>query len=92
MEQYLFILRNSPFFQGMTKEEILSVLHCVSAVVQRKKKDEYILRVGDSTESMGLVLRGSRRTCGVTGTLSTASALGNTLPSLLPPPRAVCSM
>lgn len=59
MEQYLFILRNSPFFQGMTKEEILSVLHCVSAVVQRKKKDEYILRVGDSTESMGLVLRGS---------------------------------
>lgn len=59
MEQYLFILRNSPFFQGMTEEEILSVLHCVSAVVQRKKKDEYILRVGDSTESMGLVLRGS---------------------------------
>ena len=59
MEQYLFILRNSPFFQGMTEEEILSVLHCVNASVQRKRKDEYILRVGDSTESMGLVLRGS---------------------------------
>ncbi len=59
MEQYLFILRNSPFFQGMTEEEILSVLHCVSATVLHKKKDEYILRVGDSTESMGLVLRGS---------------------------------
>lgn len=59
MEQYLFILRNSPFFQGMTEEEILSVLHCVNATVLRKKKDEYILRVGDSTETMGLVLRGS---------------------------------
>ena len=59
MEQYLFILRNSPFFQGMTEEEILSVLHCVNASVHHKKKDEYILRVGDSTESMGLVLRGS---------------------------------
>ena len=59
MEQYLFILRNSPFFQGMTEEEILSVLQCVNAAVQHKKKDEYILRVGDSTESMGLVLRGS---------------------------------
>lgn len=59
MEQYLFILRNSPFFQGMTEEEILSVLHCVNATVQHKKKDEYILRVGDRTESMGLVLRGS---------------------------------
>lgn len=59
MEQYLFILRNSPFFQGMTEEEILSVLHCVNATVYRKKKDEYIFRVGDSTEAMGLVLRGS---------------------------------
>ena len=59
MKQYLFILRNSPFFQGMTEEEILSVLHCVSATVQHKQKDEYILRVGDSTESMGLVLSGS---------------------------------
>lgn len=59
MEQYLFILRNSPFFQGMTEEEILSVLHCVNATVLHKKKDEYILRVGDSTETMGLVLRGS---------------------------------
>ena len=59
MEQYLFILRNSPFFQGMTEEEILSVLHCVNAMVQHKQKDEYILRVGDRTESMGLVLRGS---------------------------------
>lgn len=59
MKQYLFILRNSPFFQGMTEEEILSVLHCVSATVLHRKKDEYIFRVGDSTESMGLVLRGS---------------------------------
>ncbi|MBR2880426.1 MAG: Crp/Fnr family transcriptional regulator [Oscillospiraceae bacterium] len=59
MEQYLFILRNSPFFQGMTEEEVLSVLHCVNATVYRKKKDEYIFRVGDSTETMGLVLRGS---------------------------------
>ena len=59
MKQYLFILRNSPFFQGMSEEELLSVLQCVNAVVQHKKKDEYIFRVGDSTESMGLVLRGS---------------------------------
>ena len=59
MEQYLFILRSSPFFQGMTEAEILSVLHCVQATVCHKKKDEYIFRVGDSTESMGLVLKGS---------------------------------
>lgn len=59
MEQYMFILRNSPLFQGMTEEEILSVLHCVNASILHRKKDEYIFRVGDSTESMGLVLRGA---------------------------------
>ncbi len=59
MEQYLFVLRNSPFFQGMTDEEILSVLHCVSAVTLQKEKDSYIFRVGDSAQVMGLVLSGS---------------------------------
>ncbi len=59
MEQYLFILRNNPFFQGMTDQEILSVLHCVSATTLKKAKDEYIFRVGDSTEFMGLMLSGS---------------------------------
>lgn len=59
MKQHLFILRNSPFFQGMTEEEILSVMRCVNATVLNKKKGEYILRVGDSTETMGLVLRGA---------------------------------
>ena len=59
MEQYLFILRNTPFFQGMTEEEILSVLHCVNARIIRKNKDQYILRVGDTTQTMGLVLRGA---------------------------------
>lgn len=59
MEQYMFILRNSPLFQGMTEEEISSVLHCVNASILHRKKGEYIFRVGDSTESMGLVLRGA---------------------------------
>ena len=59
MEQYMFILRNSPLFQGMAEEEILSVLHCVNANILHRKKGEYIFRVGDSTESMGLVLRGA---------------------------------
>ena len=59
MEQHLFVLRNTPFFQGMTDGEIRSVLHCVSATVVSKAKDEYIFRVGDCTEHMGLVLSGS---------------------------------
>ncbi len=59
MEQYLTILRRSPFFAGMTDEEILTVLHCVEAKVINAKKDAYILRSGDATDVMGLVLSGS---------------------------------
>ena len=59
MEQYMFVLRNSPFFQGLRDEEIRSVLHCVSAEIIRKEKDSCIFRVGDSTQAMGLVLSGS---------------------------------
>lgn len=59
MDQYMFVLRNSPFFQGISDQEIQSVLHCVSAEIVRKPKDSYIFRVGDSTQAMGLVLSGS---------------------------------
>lgn len=59
MKKYLPILKNSPFFSGLNDEEILSVLHCVNAVLITRKKDEYILRSGDSTDSMGLVLSGT---------------------------------
>ena len=58
MEKYLPILRNSPFFKGLTDNEILSILHCVNATVILKKRDSYIFRAGDSTEVMGLVVSG----------------------------------
>ena len=58
MEKYLPILRNSPFFKGLTDNEILSILHCVNATAVSKERDSYIFRAGDSTEVMGLVLSG----------------------------------
>ena len=59
MEKYLSVLRRSPFFAGMTDEEILTVLHCVEGKVLSSEKDQFIFRVGDSTDVMGLVLSGS---------------------------------
>ena len=59
MKKYLFILKNCPFFSGMSEEEILSILNCIDAKVLCKEANEYILRAGDSTTSMGLVLKGS---------------------------------
>ena len=58
LEKYLSILKNSPFFKGLTDNEILSILHCVSATVISKERDSYIFRAGDSTEVMGLVVSG----------------------------------
>ena len=58
MEKYLPVLRNSPFFTGLTDNEILSILHCVNATVISKERASYIFRAGDSTEAMGLVVSG----------------------------------
>ncbi len=58
MEKYLPILRNSPFFKGLTDNEILSVLHCVEAAIVSKERDSYIFRAADTTEVMGLVVSG----------------------------------
>ena len=59
MKKHLSILRTSPFFSGLTDEEILSVLHCINATSINKREGNYIFRAGDSTEVMGLVLSGS---------------------------------
>jgi len=59
MQKYLPVLRNCPFFTGLTDDEILSILHCVSAAKITHPRGSYIFRAGDSTEVMGLVLSGS---------------------------------
>ena len=38
MKKYLPILRNSPFFKGLTDNEILSILHCVNATTISKNE------------------------------------------------------
>ena len=59
MQKYLPVLRSCPFFTGLTDDEILSILHCVSAAKITRSRGSYIFRAGDSTEVMGLVLSGS---------------------------------
>ena len=59
MDKYLTVFKRSPFFAGMTEDEILSILKCVRGRVERFERGAYILRAGDSTDEMGLVLSGS---------------------------------
>ena len=59
LEQFLPILRTASIFSGMSDSEILSVLHCMGAFVSDKEKDSYLLRAGDTTSTMVLLLSGS---------------------------------
>ena len=42
MQKYLPVLRNCPFFTGLTDDEILSILHCVSATKITRPRGSYI--------------------------------------------------
>ena len=59
MEKYLPLLQKSPLFAAMTTEQIASVLHCVGAFVREFGAGEYILRAGNTTRVMGLLLTGA---------------------------------
>ena len=58
MQEFLPVLRRSPVFAGMMDEEILSSLHCLSAQVVFRAKHAIILREGDTTRCMGVLLKG----------------------------------
>ena len=95
MQKYLPVLRNCPFFTGLTDDEILSILHCVSAAKITRPRGSYIFRAGDSTEVMGLVLSGStlviqEDTLGDTAT-SCPSAIPEIFSASLTPPLPVPS-
>lgn len=52
-------LTNTTLFRGLREEEIRRMLACLGAVERSFQKDEVLLRAGEPTASMGLVLRGS---------------------------------
>lgn len=53
-----FALSSSPLFRGLEKEEIPQALACLSALERSFEKGDYLLRVGQTSRSMGLVLSG----------------------------------
>ena len=58
MKKYLSVLRSCTLFQGLSDSEILSSLNCIGAEIETRKKNEYILRAGEKTDSVGLLLSG----------------------------------
>lgn len=59
MEKYYPVLAGSPLFDGISEEELGTVLDCLGAEAAHYQKGEAILSEGDPAERLGVVLGGA---------------------------------
>ena len=59
MKEFLSVIRSSQLFSGISEEELTAMLSCLDTRTENFSKDDFVLRSGDSIESIGLVLSGS---------------------------------
>ena len=59
MKEFLPVIRSSQLFSGIAEEELEPMLSCLEARREAFPKDAFLLRVGDTAESVGIVLCGS---------------------------------
>ena len=59
MNDFLPVIRSSQLFSGVSEDELTAMLACLNAETRDFPKDAFILRAGDTAESIGLVLSGS---------------------------------
>ena len=59
MKDFFLVIRSSPLFSGISGEELAAMLSCLQAETKEFPKDAFVLRAGDTAESIGLVLTGS---------------------------------
>ena len=60
MKEYLPIIKaRSGLFRGIEESELEKMFGCLEARKQTYRKEEYILREGEQTKVLGLVLSGS---------------------------------
>lgn len=59
MKDFLSVIRSSQLFSGISENELTAMFSCLNAEKEDFQKDAFLLRAGDTTESIGLVLSGS---------------------------------
>ena len=59
MKNFLFTIRSSQLFSGIAEDELTAVLSCLDTRKESFPKDTFLLRVGDTTGTICLVLSGS---------------------------------
>lgn len=58
MEEFLHVLRKSPLFYGINEDELYTLLKCSAAEQTRFEAGEYIYRMGESLNSIMVLLTG----------------------------------
>ncbi len=59
MNDFLSVIGSSSLFSGIKEQELKAMLSCLEAKKESFPKDAFLLRSGDTTESIGFVLSGS---------------------------------
>ncbi len=59
MKEILSVLRSSRLFSGVSESELTSMLSCLDTKIEDFPKEAFVLRAGDTVDSIGLVLSGS---------------------------------
>ena len=59
MKEYLSVIRPARLFSGISEEELNAVLRCLRAEKKDFPKEAFVLRAGDASDSIGLVLAGT---------------------------------
>lgn len=59
MKKHLETIKKSPLFKGIEESEIEAMLGCLSVKARKYARHEFVMRFGDSTEAIGMVLSGS---------------------------------
>lgn len=59
MKNFLSVIRSAQLFSGVSENELTAMLSCLDTRKESFPRDALLLRVGDTVESIGLVLSGS---------------------------------
>lgn len=59
MNDYFQVIKVSPLFASMSEKEIETMLLCLDASIKECAKNQILLRVGESTDALCIVLAGS---------------------------------
>ncbi len=59
MKDFLPVIRSAPLFSGISEEELTAMLSCLRAEKKNFPKEAFVLRAGDTADSIGFVLSGT---------------------------------